>query len=50
MLKAPARKVRRVTDLLKAQNEYDAEQMEQQRAELEEAKRKNKSNANNPRR
>ena len=50
MLKAPARKVRRVTDLLRAQNEYEAEQMEEVRKKQEEAERKAKNNANNPRR
>jgi hypothetical protein len=46
MLKAPARKVARVTALLRAQNEYEAEQMEEQRKKIEEAERKaNKSNA-----
>ena len=50
MLKAPARKVTRVTALLRAQNEYDAEQMEEQRKKIEEAERKARNNANSPRR
>ena len=45
MLKAPARKVARVTALLRAQNEYEAEQMAEARKKQEEAERKAKSNA-----
>ncbi len=50
MLNAPARKVARVTALLRAQNEYDAEQMAEVRAKQEKAERDAKQHANNPRR
>ena len=50
MLKAPARKVARVTALLRAQNEYEAEQVAEARKKQEEAERKAKNSAHSPRR
>jgi hypothetical protein len=49
MLNAPARKVARVTQYLRAQNEYEHELIEEQRKKQEEAERKAKSNANSRR-
>ncbi len=45
MLAAPARKVAHVTALLRAQNEYDAEQMEEARKRQEKAERDARNNA-----
>jgi len=39
MLAAPARKVRRVTQYLQAQNEYEYEQSREQERKLDEAER-----------